>query len=143
MNKMSSVLFALTLVAPLMGPEPGAAEGALAIGSTGNIVDAGIAMGNAYNYATAEEASAAALQKCREYKSAPKAAGECLVIGTYTGQCYAEALDPKAGTPGVGWAVAANQDDASSFALNSCRATAGASRRTFCKVVDSGCDTKN
>ena len=143
MNKMSSVLFALTLAAPLMGPGPGAAEGALAIGSTGNVVDAGIAIGNAYNYATREEAVAAALQKCHDYKAAPRAARECMIIGTYSGQCYSEALDPKAGTPGAGWAVATNQDDASSFALGSCRATAGASRRDFCKVVDSGCDTKN
>jgi hypothetical protein len=143
MNKVSLVLCALTLAASLVWTDPSAAEGALAIGSTGNIADAGIAIGNAYNYATREEAVAAALQKCHDYKAAPRAARECIIVGTYSGQCYAEALDPKAGTPGVGWAIATVQDDASSFALGGCRATAGPSRRDFCQVVDSGCDTKN
>jgi hypothetical protein len=143
MGKIGIGLFALTLAVPLIGPSPSFAEGALAIGSTGNVVDAGIAIGNSYNYSTREEAVDAALKKCHEYKAAPRAARECMIVGTYSGQCYAEALDPKAGTPGAGWAIATDEQQASSLALGSCRATAGSSRRDFCKVVDSGCDTKD
>jgi hypothetical protein len=141
MNKIGSVLFALTLAAPLMGPNPSVAEGALAVGSTGDVVRDGIAIGNGYNYATRDEATAAALQKCRDYKPAPKAAAQCQIVGTYTRKCFAEALDPKAGTPGAGWAIELGKQKAASQALANCRATAGVNRRKFCKVVDSGCDT--
>jgi hypothetical protein len=140
MNKISSLLLAVAFAGPLLGPHPSAAEGAMAVGSTGNVASAGIAIGNAYNYETRQKAIDEALQKCRDYKPAPKAAAQCQIVGTYARKCYAEALDPKAGTPGAGWAIDEGKEKAASQALANCRATAGVNRRKFCKIVESGCD---
>ena len=143
MKKIGIVLFALTLAAPLIGSNPGAAEGALAIGTTGNVANDGIALGTGYNYATRQGAIDRALAECRGRTDAPKATPFCQIVGTFTRQCAATALDPKAGTPGAGWAIAASQQKANSQALANCRATAGANRRQFCKVDTSECDTRD
>ena len=142
MKKIGLVVFALTLAAPLMSPNPSAAEGAIAVGSTGNVAKDGIAMGLSVDNPTREAAIANALKECHAY-NAPKAAALCQIVETFTRQCWATAFDPKVGTPGAGWAVAANKEKASSQALAKCRATAGASRRSFCKVDGSNCDTKD
>jgi len=146
MNKIGSVLIALTLVACLMGPRPGAAEGALAVGSTGNVAKDGIAIGDATNYATREAAVASALAYCRgrnNARIAPNAAALCQIVATFTRQCGASALDRANHTPGAGWAIAATKEAAESQALANCQAAAGASRSQFCKIFTSFCDTKD
>jgi Domain of unknown function (DUF4189) len=146
MNKTASVLIALTIAISLMGPKPGVAEGALAVGSTGNVVKDGIAIGEATNYATREQAAASALAYCRgksNLKTAPNAVPFCKVVGTFTRGCDATALDPANRTPGAGWAIAATKEAAESQALANCQATAGASRSQFCKIINSHCDTKD
>lgn len=140
MNKIGSMLIVLTLATPLIGPIPSAAESALAIGSTGNVVKDGIAMGDGYNAPTREVAIAKALAECGAF-NAPKARPYCQIVGTFTGQCDAIALDPKPGTPGVGWAIAATKEVAESQALANCQVTAGPSRRQFCAAQFSHCDT--
>jgi hypothetical protein len=141
MNKCGIGLFALTLAAPLIGPNPSVAEGALAVGTTGHVANDGIAMGTGFNYATRQGAIDRALAECRGRTDAPKATPFCQIVGTFTRQCAATSLDPKAGTPGAGWAVAPSQQKANSQALANCRATAGANRRQFCKIGTSDCDT--
>lgn len=146
MNKIAPVLIALTTAISLMGPKPSVAESALAIGSTGNVAKDGIAIGEAINYATREQAAASALAYCRgksNLKTAPNAIPFCQIVGTFTRQCYAFALDPANRTPGAGWAIAAIKEAAESQALANCRATAGASRSQFCKIINSRCDTKD
>lgn len=119
---------------------PAVAEGALAVGSTARIDRDGIAVGTAINYETIEEARDAALQQCREYRPAPKAANRCKIVATFKDQCYGVAFDPKAGTPGAGWAIALTQSMAEQRALDQCRATAGKSRKKFCSIIEAKCD---
>jgi hypothetical protein len=107
---------------------------------TSSVTKDGVAFGTAINYGTEDEARAAALDYCRKYKSAPKAAAQCRVIGKFKDKCYAIAMDPKAGTPGAGWAIAADKPEAEDYALSNCKVTAGASRTEFCVVQESKCD---
>ena len=133
-------IVALTAVVALAASVPAAADGALAIGSTADIARDGFAVGTAINQNTPEEATEAALQSCRSFKNAPKAAATCQSVGTFKGQCYAISFDPRRGVPGiVGWAIAATKAEAEEQALAKCKAAA-ASRGAFCKVAESRCD---
>ena len=118
--------------------------GALAVGQTGSVAADGIAMGTSWNYASADEANNAALTNCHKWrdKGAPKAAELCRVIATYNNECYAVSLDPKPGTPGAGWAIAADKATAEQRALAHCKLTAGSDRDQFCEISESNCDTK-
>jgi len=115
------------------------AAGALAVGVTGNPSD-GLAFGTAWNYKTEGEASDAALQRCREYKGAPKAVLRCKIAGTFVDGCLSIAFDPKDDSPGMGWVVADDRNTAERRAMDECRRTAPTDRRQFCKVVTTKCD---
>ena len=119
---------------------PAGAEGALAVGSTADVVKDGIAVGTSVNYKTPDEAEDAALKRCRDYKPAPKAAAQCRSVGTFRGECYAVSFDPKEGTPGAGWAIASTKALAEERALTNCQITAGETRRDFCTIAESKCD---
>lgn len=119
---------------------PARADGALAVGSTSDVAKDGIAVGTSINYKTADEAAQAALRRCRDYKPAPKAAAQCRSVGTFRGECYAVSFDPKEGTPGAGWAIAATKAQAEERAIANCQLTAGESRRDFCRIEESKCD---
>jgi len=134
---ISSLLIATMMCVACL---PAAAEGALAVGSTSNVSKDGIAFGTAVNYKTTAEARTAALEKCRGYKPAPKAAAECQLVGSFRRECWAIAMDPKPGTPGAGWAIASNKATAEQRALDACKATAGSNRRGYCKVDSGDCD---
>jgi len=123
---------------------PAGAVGALAVGQTAaGVARDGIAMGTAWNYDDQQVADSKALENCHNYKSAQRAAKECKLVGAIKAkQCYAIAMDPKAGTPGVGWAIADDQDTAKSQALANCKVTAGGARASFCSVSESNCDGK-
>lgn len=126
----------------VLHPVSSRAEGALAVAQPPNVVKTGFAYGTAWNYATAEEARNEAMRRCRLTDSETRRA-LCKVIRTFNKECVAVAMDPKDGTPGVGWAIEASAEKAEASAVAECRATAGPSRRQFCKVSDKvGCDTK-
>jgi len=120
------------------------AFGALAVGETDSVAKDGIAMGTAWNFGSADEANNAALNNCHKWrdKGAPKAADVCRVIATFHNECYAVSLDPKPGTPGAGWAIAADKETAEQRALAHCRLTAGSDREKFCEVSESNCDAR-
>jgi hypothetical protein len=118
-----------------------AAEGALAVGASGNVAKDGIALGGAIDKPTKQAAIDQALETCRKYDGAPKMAALCRIVATFTRECFATAYDPKSGTPGVGWAIGPDKATAEERALAACQATAGASRRKFCKGSQSFCDT--
>jgi hypothetical protein len=117
-----------------------AAEGAMALGVTGNITKDGYAIGININSGSDAEAREAALKYCRSHGS-DVARAKCEIFATFHNQCVAEAEDPKPGTPGAGWAVAADKSAAEKMAMTNCLATAG-DRGSFCKVVTSVCDGK-
>jgi len=131
---------ALLATAAVLATSPARADGALAVGSTSDVVRDGIAVGTSINYKTADEALEAALQRCHDYKAAPKAAALCQSVGTFKGECYAVSFDPKAGTPGAGWAIAPTKALAEERALANCKITAGSVRAEFCRIEESKCD---
>jgi hypothetical protein len=139
MVRLGCVASGLALAAVLAG-SPAHADGALAVGSTSNVVRDGLALGSSVNYKTAEEAVTAALERCRNFKSAPRAAALCQSVGSFRGECYAVSFDPKAGTPGAGWAIAPTKELAEQRAIQNCRLTAGGNRSEFCRIEESKCD---
>jgi hypothetical protein len=132
-------LAALATPALLGGLPPSWADGAVAVGSTGDVVKDGIAFGAVVNEPK-DAAAEAAIAHCRTFK-ARAAADRCKVVATFTGECFAVAYDPKPGTPGAGWGVGANQFLASQKAIAMCEETAGSARRGQCQVETGGCDT--
>jgi hypothetical protein len=118
---------------------PARADGAIAIGSTGDVVRDGIAFGQVVDEPK-EAASETALQHCRSFK-ARAAAERCKVVVTFSRQCYAVAYDPEPGTPGAGWGVAPDDLEAMQKAVSMCEEAAGPARKGYCQVVRSGCDT--
>jgi hypothetical protein len=136
------ILAGAAIVAAVTAVTPAAlAEGAIAIGASGNFAKDGFAFGGSINKASTSEASDQALSTCKKYEGAPKMAAICKVFFTFSRECYALAFDPKPGTPGVGWAVADDKVKAEERAQKNCEVTAGAGRRDFCKVNQSYCDT--
>lgn len=134
--KLRTALAAAAFVSLPMGAQ---AATALAVGVTGKATD-GIAFGYSYNYKTTEEAERTALQSCREYKAAPKAAVKCKLIGSLKKGCFGVAFDPKDDSPGMGWVVTEKRADAESRAIEDCKAHAPISRRQYCKIDALKCD---
>ena len=104
----------------------------------------GIAMGYALNYASKEAAQAEALKRCRAFRDAPQATRDiCKIVENFRDRCMAIALDPEAGTTGLGWAVA---EDPATGRRDRRRASAptrpARKRRDFCRITFTRCDKK-
>jgi len=139
----AGLLGAATLAAALFaGPVPPVrADGAVAVGSTGNVVKHGVAFGMVVNVPK-DKAAETALTRCRAFK-AREAAAQCKVVATFSRECFAVAYDPQPGTPGAGWGVGPDQLTANLKAIAMCEETAGPARRNFCQVETGGCDTSD
>jgi hypothetical protein len=139
---MLSALVSVFLLAPtILWPTPAAGEGALAIGLPSDVAESGFAYGVSVNYPTRDEAARRALEYCRTAKAASDAATSlCSVVDIFRGQCVAVAMDPQDGTPGVGWSIGVNRQNAEIQALSRCTSTEGVSRRGACRVTSSMCD---
>jgi hypothetical protein len=126
-----AVVFLFLLSAGAMRPSSGLADGALAIALPPDVVKGGFFYGYSRGYPDANQAEANALEKCRTTPDAMKDAklrSLCKVIQDFSNQCVAVAMDPQAGTPGVGWAIAGDLHTAESQALTKCEQTAGPGR---------------
>jgi hypothetical protein len=122
-------------------PASAQADGAIAIGLPSDVAMHGVAVGTSWNYTSQEAARARALEECLSFPDASADTRKlCKVIQTFVRECVAIALDPDAGTPGFGWAVALPQSAAEDAAMQACRMTAGASRQKFCRVTTTRCD---
>jgi hypothetical protein len=120
---------------------PAAADGAVAVGVPADVIQHGYAYGRVTNSENSKIASDHALTNCENAKDATQVARElCVVVMTFKNKCVALSLDPKAGTPGAGWAVANTKDEAEKEAMAQCIGTAGPARRDFCQISDSSCD---
>jgi hypothetical protein len=115
------------------------AEGAVAMGTTGNVVRDGIAFGMTVNEPK-DQAAESAVKRCRTFQ-ARAAAERCKVVATFSGQCFAVAYDPQPGTPGHGWGVGPDQLAANQKAIAMCEETAGPARKGYCQVESYACDT--
>jgi hypothetical protein len=131
-------LAALAVPAVLGAAPRSLADGAVAVGSTGDVVKDGIAFGLVVNESK-ETAAETAIKRCRTFQ-ARAAAERCKVVATFAAECFAVAYDPKPGTPGAGWGVGANQFLANQKAIAMCEETAGSARRGQCQVETGGCD---
>ena len=153
MNKRTLISAGLTasflLVAISLQTTPAVAASAVAVGVAPGGPRIGYAIGFGINAADTEKAKAQAVDGCHGSTVTSGAAvnnnmqtarNNCKVVGTFSNQCIASAIDPKDGTPGVGWAVADTQQEADEQALVKCRKTAGSSRAKFCEVQDRHCD---
>jgi Domain of unknown function (DUF4189) len=121
----------------------GLAAGALAVALPPDVAKGGFSYGYANDKSDDDAASTRALELCRTTKDAstdPKLRNLCKVILNYSDKCVAVAMDPAAGTPGVGWAVALDKRSAEHDALIKCEATAGAGRAAACQISHSDCD---
>lgn len=132
-------IVSLLLVAAAMHPTCAVADGALAVALPPDVVKQGFAYGYVTDYADADQADTEALKKCRGTTIAG-IRPLCTVIQDFKNQCVAVAMDPQAGTPGVGWGIAPDSHAAEAQALSSCEQTAGPSRRAACAVDHSSCD---
>jgi hypothetical protein len=136
-------MFASMLFAVAIGPSASFAAGALAVALPPDVAKGGFSYGYANDKSDADTASSRALELCRTTKDAStdaKLRNLCKVIQNYSNQCVAVAMDPDAGTPGVGWSVADDKLSAERTALSRCMDTAGPSRRAACVISHSDCD---
>ena len=139
-NGIPALLSAAALAAALTTVGARAwADGALAVGTTGDVVKDGIAFGMVVNEPK-ETAAETAVKRCRTFK-ARAAADRCKLVATFAGECFAVAYDPQPGTPGAGWGVGPDQLAANLKAIAMCEETAGPARKGFCQVESGGCDT--
>jgi lipoprotein NlpI len=134
------LVMATAFAAGILWSHPVAAEGALAIGAPADVAKEGYASGYSYNAKTKEDARATAMDYCRKAPTGVKAKALCKVIETFSDRCVAVSMDPKVGTPGVGWGIGDDLRAAERQALSRCEATAGPGRRAACVVSNSHCD---
>jgi lipoprotein NlpI len=137
---LAALVTAATFTIGIFWAHPAMSDGALAIGLPSDVVKSGYASGFSYNAKTKEDAQRVALEYCRKAAAPARTTSLCKVIETFTDRCVALSMDPKAGTPGVGWAVADDLRGAEREALSKCEATAGRGRRAACVVTQSNCD---
>ena len=136
-----STLAAAVLVAAMFSFAPYAqAEGALAVGYSGDIAKDGVSYGYSTNNATSSEAVENAMKECRVGKNAPNMAAICKLVTTFKNECVAVAWDPKPGTPGMGVGFAPDKANAEARAMEFCKLSAGSGRISFCVVDKSRCD---
>jgi len=143
MTKSGNFQFSLivALLAQVIWAGSANAAGALVVGVAPGGAQKGFSYAVVWNVPAADNARTDAMSKCRTSKeSNPPAQARCTLVGTFTNQCAAIAMDPVAGTPGVGWAIAADTAVANKQALANCEATAGPGRTGSCRVISSHCD---
>jgi hypothetical protein len=127
------ILAAVTLAAILAQVVHCAAAGAVAVGLPSDVAKFGVSMGYNTKFKTMAEAKAGALAHCKGTGSNESKA-LCKIVATFRNRCVAEAIDPKAGTPGFGRAIADTAQEAQNQAMANCRKTAGPSRQDACQV---------
>ena len=111
------------------------AAGAVAVGQPADIAKDGVSIFTYVDALTTEIAKEKALAGCKGTRASATARSLCKIVATFQNQCVAQAIDPDDGTPGFGWAMAPNSQEAKRQALANCRDTAGPTRQNAC-VVD-------
>lgn len=121
---------------------PAQADGVLAVGITKDVARDGFVIGYSVNKTTLEEARQRAMDSCRSVRvaNAEAAKKECKVVAEFRDKCVAIADDPKEGTTGFGWAVAATRAEAINQALDVCRKASSSARASFCRPAHASCD---
>lgn len=137
---MKSVLAAIAFLSSVSGAM---AIGAIAIGEPADVAKEGLAVGIAVDFATEAEASAAAIDACKNRGDLPAATKAlCKVVRTFKNECVVTAYDSEPSTPGWGYGVGFTDAVARDEAMQNCRMTAGPGRSRFCKPNKPMCDVK-
>ncbi len=132
-----NVAIAALLLAALLNASSSRADSAPAVGLPADVVHDGFASGFQLNAPDMDTARKGAITGCQKSVGASEKARKlCKVVATFHNQCFAVAIDPANGTPGVGWSIAENQKMADAQAIAQCRTTAGADRQQFCVVME-------
>lgn len=140
---MKNLLAAVALTSAVLFASPAFATGAIAVAEPNDVAKDGYSSGISYNFKTDAEAEDRALRECQNSQDAPPATRQlCKLIRTFSNQCVAVSLDPQAGTPGAGWAIADTLAGARREATQRCEDTAGRDRQGECRVTAEGCDGK-
>ena len=118
------------------------ADGVLAVGITKDVAKDGFVIGYSVNKETLAEARDRAMNSCRNARvdNADAAKKECKIVEEFRDKCVAIADDPKNGTTGFGWAVAASRSDAIGRALEQCRSASTSTRAHYCRLAHASCD---
>lgn len=118
------------------------ADGILVVGITKDPGKDGFVYSYKVNSKIGADARQEALDDCRNAKieNTANARKACKVISEFANKCFAFAFDPKIGTPGVGWSIAASKAQAEEQAIDKCRDQSSSERATFCAVEKSACD---
>jgi Domain of unknown function (DUF4189) len=127
-----------SVIAALVLTDPVWSKGTVAVGLPGDVGRSGVAVGISYNYASGQDADVEALKRCVAAPDSTRAL--CKVDTHFENQCFAMAMDPKPGTYGVGYKVAATQRDADASALSDCRRTSRSDRSQYCQISYRVCD---
>src|SRR5262245_38767856 len=131
----------LLLAGALQGMDRAGADAALAVSQIGDVAKQGVAIGWAMDYGSKQAAQTEALVRCRAFPEAPQATREtCRIVETFSDRCLAVALDPAAGTTGVGWAVQQSRDRAEEEAMERCTEASAPKRRDSCRLALIRCD---
>jgi hypothetical protein len=142
-RRQAGALAVTVLFCAVVLPNVGHAAGALAVALPPDVAKGGFSYGYSNGNDDTATAESKALNACRTTKDAAndtRLRNLCKVIMDYANQCIAVSMDPAAGTPGVGWAIATDKRTAEHDALIKCEATAGPGRAAACVVDHSGCD---
>jgi len=119
---------------------PAFAQSSIAIGLPDNVVRYGVSFGLAINQPDHDAADRVAIEKCQTGPDlTPEVRQLCKPVARFDNRCAAVSLDPRAGTPGFGWAVADTKKQAEAQALAGCRKTDG-DQGAACVVTLSMCD---
>ena len=128
------ILGAMALAAILAQVDHCAAAGAVAVGVPSDVAKQGVSVGTVANYKTMDEAKSQAVENCKLTGSAISKA-LCKVVVTFQNKCVATTMDPRAGTPGYGWAIADTSQAAGKKAMANCRDSDGPALKQGCQLA--------
>src|SRR5579871_1976503 len=106
--KAFCALIVSCLLAGALRPSAGLADGALAVALPPDVAKKGFSYGYSYNHPDADKAEADSLERCRNSTKNESLRALCRVTENFRDRCIAVAMDPRDGTPGVGWSIADN-----------------------------------
>jgi hypothetical protein len=126
---------ALFLSLSTLWPISAGADGALAVGMSPNLGENGVVWGFSANWANADKARRAALQRCQEQAETDEMKQSCYVISDVYHGCIGSALAPD-GHYGFGWGIAPNVQTAKYLAMEMCKSTAGVDAASCLDITD-------
>jgi hypothetical protein len=126
------ILGSMTLAVIFAQIGPSEAAGAIALGLPSDVAKQGVSMGDWVGASTMDDAKAKAVEKCKLSGTA-LTKSLCKVVATFQNQCVSLVVDPQAGTPGFGWAVADTLQAASQQAMANCQDSDGPALKGGCQ----------